>query len=660
MTMTVLTVGAGEEYATIAAAVAAASSGDTIDVNAGTYVVGDLKISRDLTFAAVGGTVDIVAPPTVDRVNVAKGLFIIGTDTSTPNVTIEGFSFSGAKSAQSNGAGIRYQSGNLTLQNDSFSNNQDGILAPPFVSGTGTIDVNDCVFDHNGAGDGQSHNIYIGYINTFVMTNSISEDAVVGHEVKSRAENNTIEDNQIIDGPTGTASYSIDLPNGGNDIIQGNTIEKGPDASAPIAIHVGGPMLPYPDSNVLIQDNTFINNDGPAAVVVNNEFTTPVTLTDNTIEGFTNILQGIGTQSGNVNGSEATIAASIGTTPPDSPSATINLGNTPGNQTVTMTKPGYLVVGGSGLLTVVEDTELETVYGGSGGVAISGDGGQTDYTKAGSTNTITANGNGNTFFSFGNDTITVSGYNSNYDIYGTAHVNGSLDGTADSESSYVSGTEDFNMRGAYENFTMFPGGTANISGTGSVDCSENDATVNFDYTNSKVSSLSGGSVTTTTFSGSLIGGRIDMGNGNMTVYENTTRATIDLVQGTYIISDAGSMISGGSATVSISEYAGKSLTFIGGSGSATLLTDSGGATIFVGSGLLQADEHATDGAITYNFNESIGGGTVTIQDFRPTEDTFVYTGFAGNPIESQKVSGGSLYVTLQNHTTIDLLHETKL
>ncbi len=650
--MSVLTVGSGEEYTTIAAAVAAAASGDTIDVNAGTYAVADLKITKDLTFVAVGGAVDIVPPASSNpKINVAKGLFIVGTDTSTPNVTIEGFSFSGAKAGDSNGAGIRYQSGNLTLDDDSFSNNQDGILATPFVSGTGTVDVNDCVFDHNGAGDGQSHNIYIGYINTFVMTNSISEDAVVGHEVKSRAENNTIEDNQILDGSTGTASYSIDLPNGGNDIIQGNTIEKGPKASAPIAIHIGGPMLPYADLNVVIQDNTFINNYGPAAQVVNNEFTTPVTLTDNTIENFITILNGIGTQSGNVNASGGTIAASTSTIPAGNSTVPINLSNTSGNQTVTLTKPSHMVIGGSGLLTVIEDASGETVYGGSGGVAVSGDGGQTVYTRAGSTNTIQASSGGDTYFSFGNDTITVSGINSNYDIYGTADVNGAPS-ASDRESGYVSGTENFNMRGGDEDVTIFPGGMANISGTGSVTCSENEATVNFGYLNS---------LNSTVFSGSLIGGQVDMSNGNMTVYEDATRATIDLMQGSYDISDvAGSMISGGGATVDITEYGGNGLTFIGGSGAATLNTDSGGAMIFVGSGSLKVNEHANDGPITYNFDASIGGGTVTIQDFRPSKDTFAYSGFTGNPIESQSVSGGSLYLTLQNHTTVVLLHETKL
>lgn len=650
--MSILTVGTGEEYATIQAAVAAASNGDTIDVNAGTYAVADLKISKDLTFDAVGGTVDIAPPASATKDNVSKGLFIVGTDTSTPNVTIEGFSFSGAKSAQSNGAGIRYQSGNLTLENDSFSNNQDGILAPPFIDGTGTIDVNDCVFDHNGAGDGQSHNMYIGYINTFILTNSISEDAVVGHEVKSRAENNTIENNQIIDGPTGTASYSIDLPEGGNDIIQGNTIEKGPDASAPIAIHVGGPMLPYANSDVLIQDNTFINNYGPAAQLVNNEFTAPVTVTDNTIENFNTILNGIGTQSGNVNASGRTIAASTNTTPPGTAAYTTNLSNTIGSQTVTLTRPDRLVIGGSGLLTVIEDATLETIYGGSGGVAVSGDGAQTVYTQAGSTNTMQSNGNGNAYFSFGNDSITVAGFNTNYDIYGTANVTGSTAITS-GETSYVRGVETFDMRGAGEYFTVFPGGKANIDGvSGYVNITENQSTVNFDYTLSTDSAV---------FGGSLIGGDITTTNGGMTLFEGAGRATLDLVQGTYTINDVGgSMISAGGATVRVTEEGGQGLTFIGGSGTATIITDQGGATIFVGSGSLVTHEDTTGGAVAYNFEAAVGGGTVTINDFRPSKDTLAYSGFTGNPIESQKVSGGSLYLTLQNHTSVVLVDQRTL
>ena len=314
-------------------------------------------------------------------------------------------------------------------------------------------------------------------------------------------------------------------------------------------------------------------------------------------------------------------------------------------------RPNHLVIGGSGLLTVVEDAGLETVYGGSGGVAVSGDGGQTVYTKAGSTNTIQSNGNLNTYFSFGNDSITVSGNSSNYDIYGTAHVTGAAT-ASDVEYSYIDGTENFAMRGAAETFTVFPGGIADINGiTRSATASENEGTVNFNFTLSTDS---------TVFSGSLIGGQVDMTNGGMTTYENTTRATIDLSKGTYTIADVGSTISGGGATVSVTEYGGQGLTFIGGSGAATLTTNSGGATIFVGSGALTTYEHASDGPIAYDFNETTGGGTVTINDFRPSVDTFAYSDFTGNPIKSQSVSGGSLHLTLQNNITVVLLNQTTL
>ena len=110
----------------------------------------------------------------------------------------------------------------------------------------------------------------------------------------------------------------------------------------------------------------------------------------------------------------------------------------------------------------------------------------------------------------------------------------------------------------------------------------------------------------------------------------------------------------------VNEYGAQALTFIGGSGTAAIMTDSAQATIFVGSGSLTVGEPKGAGAVTYNFNEAIGGGTVTISDFRPSEDSLVYSGFTGNPIASESVSRGSLHITLQNHTAIVLSGETRV
>ena len=85
---------------------------------------------------------------------------------------------------------IRYEGGNLTLNNVYFHNNQDGLLGAADLAGT--ISINNSEFAFNGIGDGKTHNLYVGDIANLTITNSYFHDAIVGHEIKSRAENTTI------------------------------------------------------------------------------------------------------------------------------------------------------------------------------------------------------------------------------------------------------------------------------------------------------------------------------------------------------------------------------------------------------------------------------------------------------------------------------------
>ena len=87
----VLTVGPGQQYATIQAAVAAASAGDTIDVQAGVYTNDFISIFKDLTLQAVGGIVRLVA-----TVSPPNGKAIIDEGGAGIAVTINGFDVSGA------------------------------------------------------------------------------------------------------------------------------------------------------------------------------------------------------------------------------------------------------------------------------------------------------------------------------------------------------------------------------------------------------------------------------------------------------------------------------------------------------------------------------------------------------------------------------------
>ena len=207
----ILTVGPGQQFQTVRAAVAASHDGDTIDVHAGTYVNDGAIINTKISIVGVGGMAHFVGNGLIGN---GKAFFVTNT-----NVTFDHIEFSGAKVADHNGAGIRYQAGNLTITNCYFHDNQEGILGATNPSGAITIDHSE--FAHNGYGDGQTHNIYIGRIASFTITNSYIHDAIVGHEIKSLAAITTIENNRIVDG-TSTASYSIDLPSGGIAVVKNN------------------------------------------------------------------------------------------------------------------------------------------------------------------------------------------------------------------------------------------------------------------------------------------------------------------------------------------------------------------------------------------------------------------------------------------------------
>ena len=281
--MAILTVGANQQYKTIHAAVAASQDGDTIYVQAGTYTNDVATINHKLNLIGVGGMVKMVS--TTKTLPNDKGIFVVNDD-----ATIDHFEFSGAKSSDYNGAGIRYQAGNLTVTNSYFHDNEDGILGTPLVAGTGTVTIKNSEFNHNGHGDGQSHNIYIGRVDTFTLTDSYSHDALVGHQVKSRAENSIITNNRIDDG-NGTGSYSIDLPNGGNALVENNIIRQGPNSQNKITIAFSAEQT-HPQwavSTLLARNNTIINSmaatNKPAGIV--NFGSGSVESDGNTIYGLT-------------------------------------------------------------------------------------------------------------------------------------------------------------------------------------------------------------------------------------------------------------------------------------------------------------------------------------------------------------------------------------
>ena len=97
--------------------------------------------------------------------------------------------------------------------------------------GAGVLLVEGSLLERNGFG-GQAHGVYIGpTIETFIFRNNrVLATTGAGHGVKSRAQS-TILENNLIAGFDGNDSRAIDMPNGGDVVIRGNVLEKGPNSA---------------------------------------------------------------------------------------------------------------------------------------------------------------------------------------------------------------------------------------------------------------------------------------------------------------------------------------------------------------------------------------------------------------------------------------------
>jgi hypothetical protein len=257
----VLKVGPDQQLRRPSDAARVAQDNDVIEIAAERYV-GDVALwtQNGLLLRGVNGR------PHLDsqgRTAEDQGIWVFrGND-----IVVENVEFSGARSRARNGSGIRFFGRNLTVRDSYFHDNEDGVLT--YVSPDGDILIERSVFSRNGAGDGQSHNIYIGKVRSFTLRFSHSHDSKAGHEVKSRARINRIEYNRLTDEGDGTSSYVVDLPEGGYAYVIGNILEKGARAQNPSAISFAAERRDVGEGGLWVVNNTFYNRYLDATFVAN-------------------------------------------------------------------------------------------------------------------------------------------------------------------------------------------------------------------------------------------------------------------------------------------------------------------------------------------------------------------------------------------------------
>jgi Right handed beta helix region len=283
-----LQVGPGKPYDKPSVAIAAAKPGDTIDIAPGQYYDCAVVQQDNLTIQGTGPGAVLT-----DLTCMGKALLI----TNGNNITIRNLTLQRARVPDQNGAGIRAQGNDLTIDHVRFLNNQDGILAG--TNPKANIRISNSEFVHNGLCERAcAHGIYVGLINSLHVEHTRFFDTQHGHSIKSGALLTAVIDCEIEDGPDGTSSYLIDAMFGGSLVVTGNTLEKGPKSeNHSYAITIGEGGVRQPTARIVIRDNTFSNDTGHPTTFLRNLTATPAQLINNKLTGQVRPLEGDGSVS---------------------------------------------------------------------------------------------------------------------------------------------------------------------------------------------------------------------------------------------------------------------------------------------------------------------------------------------------------------------------
>jgi hypothetical protein len=280
-----LTVGNGKSFATPCKAFAAAAAGDLVEIDAATAYVGDVCgiYPANLTIRGVNGR------PKIDAGGanaMGKGIWVVIGN----GITVENVEMFGARVVDRNGAALRVEGTGFTLRSSYLHDNENGILSGANTASDVVIEGTE--FGFNGYGDGYSHNLYIGNVRSLTFRYNYSHDANVGHNLKSRAQTNTIAYNRFSSTPAGQVSsgqpsYEVDLPNAGNAFVIGNVIQQPSANKNPAMLAYGEEGASNPGQNLYVVNNTFLNDDSTRGtfVMVGSGVTAPVLIQNNIIGG---------------------------------------------------------------------------------------------------------------------------------------------------------------------------------------------------------------------------------------------------------------------------------------------------------------------------------------------------------------------------------------
>lgn len=236
------------------AALARAGDGDVVELEGGEHRGQSGVIAqRRLTVRAAPGRRAVLHAD--GRSAEGKAILVVrGGD-----IAIENLEFRGCRVASGNGAGIRFEHGRLRVADCAFLDNEMGLLSANVPDAELTVER--CDFGAAPRHEGSLHHLlYVGTMRRLTLEGSRFGNGWRGHLVKSRAAENIVRYNRLVDGDDGEASYELDLPNGGVAFVVGNLFGQSRRPQNPALLAFGAEGPAHADSALYAAHNTLIND----------------------------------------------------------------------------------------------------------------------------------------------------------------------------------------------------------------------------------------------------------------------------------------------------------------------------------------------------------------------------------------------------------------
>lgn len=234
----------GKPFESLQNALKSLKDGDTLEIAQGVYSEPFEIHHNRLTIVGKG---HVVFENAAIR---GKGYIVNYAD----DLTVKNIECRGITVGDRNGACIRQEGANLTLEHVYFHSSENGVLEA--TSKTSRILIYDSRFEQLGR-LGRAHGIYTNTAELYIYDSMFIASKSEGHEIKSRGAVTEIH-GSIIASLSGVDSRLLDVPNGGKLVLSKSLLQQGAMSSNGQAIGYAQEGRKHTENSITLRENVFI------------------------------------------------------------------------------------------------------------------------------------------------------------------------------------------------------------------------------------------------------------------------------------------------------------------------------------------------------------------------------------------------------------------